>query len=91
MDGRWQNSKCLKHGYREDSAEIQTLIFRVMEPGIESSGFTTEALRQFQGGFLRLYRRARNRGFNAAAEIYHARAESLLELLREDGTNHDDY
>lgn len=74
--GAITQNNCLRREYWEDAADLQSLIVRVMDLGIESGGFTTEVFTQIQKAFLPLYRRARNRGYTAVAEIYEVYANS---------------
>ena len=78
------NSNCLAHEYWEYAAGFQALIIKVVDLGISSAGYTMEVLRMIQGAFLRLYRRARNRGYTAVAEIYEVYAYNMLARVREE-------
>ena len=65
----------------DDAAEMQTAILAVFEATAMGEGLTAATLTSVQACFQRLYRRNRNRGHTAAAELYNGYAENLQPLL----------
>lgn len=82
-----KNMRCLQNGALaterfDDAAEMQTAIRAVLDAIAMGEGLTAAILRSVQACFQRSYRRNRNRGHTAAAEVYHGYAENLQPLLK---------
>ena len=78
---RAQVNQAIAHEHFEDAADIQKTLTTVLDSAQCNPALTMELARQVAGVYQRLFRRARNRGNNALAEIYHGYVEDLYSHL----------